>query len=45
LGDRHARQLAELIATRYPDRTVYVLGDAAYVQFARATLARSMDAL
>ena len=27
----HARQLAELIAARYPDRTVYVLGDAAYV--------------
>ena len=27
----HARQLAELIAARYPDRTVHVVGDAAYV--------------
>jgi hypothetical protein len=27
----HARELAELIATRYPDRTVHVVGDAAYV--------------
>jgi hypothetical protein len=27
----HARQLAELIATRYPDRRVHVVGDAAYV--------------
>lgn len=27
----HARQMAELIATRHRDRTVYVVGDAAYV--------------
>ena len=27
----HARQLAELIAARYPARTVHVVGDAAYV--------------
>jgi hypothetical protein len=27
----HARELAELIAGRYPDRTVHVVGDAAYV--------------
>jgi hypothetical protein len=27
----HARQLAELIAARFPDRTVHVVGDAAYV--------------
>jgi hypothetical protein len=27
----HARELAELIAARYPDRTVQVVGDAAYV--------------
>jgi hypothetical protein len=27
----HARVLAELIAARYPDRTVHVVGDAAYV--------------
>jgi len=27
----HARQLAELIAARYPDRRVHVVGDAAYV--------------
>jgi hypothetical protein len=27
----HGRQLAELIAARYPDRTVHVVGDAAYV--------------
>jgi hypothetical protein len=27
----HARQLAELLAARYPDRTVHVVGDAAYV--------------
>jgi hypothetical protein len=27
----HARQLAELIAARYADRTVHVVGDAAYV--------------
>jgi hypothetical protein len=27
----HARQLAELIAARYPNRTVHVVGDAAYV--------------
>ena len=27
----HARELAELIAARYPDRTVHVIGDAAYV--------------
>ena len=27
----HARELAELIAARYPDRTVHVVGDAAYV--------------
>ena len=27
----YARELAELIATRYPDRTVHVVGDAAYV--------------
>ena len=27
----HARQLAELIAARYPDRAVHVVGDAAYV--------------
>jgi hypothetical protein len=27
----HARQLAELLAARYPNRTVHVLGDAAYV--------------
>jgi hypothetical protein len=27
----HARQLAELIAARYPDRIVHVVGDAAYV--------------
>src|SRR6187551_2982341 len=27
----YARQLAELIAARYPDRTVHVVGDAAYV--------------
>src|SRR6476619_2596000 len=27
----HARDLAELIAARYPDRTVRVVGDAAYV--------------
>ena len=27
----HARQLAELIAARYPDRTVHLVGDAAYV--------------
>ena len=26
----HARQMAELIATRHPDRTVHVVGDAAY---------------
>ena len=26
-----ARQLAEMIAARYPDRTVHVVGDAAYV--------------
>ena len=28
----HAQQLAELIAARYPDRTVHVVGDAAYVR-------------
>jgi hypothetical protein len=27
----HARELAELIAARYPDRSVHVVGDAAYV--------------
>src|ERR1700750_710191 len=27
----HARELAELIAARYPDHTVHVVGDAAYV--------------
>ena len=27
----HARELAELIAARYPDRRVHVVGDAAYV--------------
>ena len=27
----YARELAELIAARYPDRTVHVVGDAAYV--------------
>ena len=27
----HARQLVELIAAGYPDRTVHVVGDAAYV--------------
>ena len=27
----HARQLAELIAARYPDRIVHVVADAAYV--------------
>jgi hypothetical protein len=27
----HARELAELIAARYPDRTVHVVADAAYV--------------
>jgi len=27
----HARALAELIAARYPDRTVHVVGDAPYV--------------
>src|SRR5215212_6228033 len=27
----HARELAELIAARYPDRAVHVVGDAAYV--------------
>jgi hypothetical protein len=27
----HARQLAEVIAARYPSRTVHVVGDAAYV--------------
>ena len=27
----HARQLAELLAARYPDRAVHVVGDAAYV--------------
>src|SRR6187431_965959 len=27
----HARELAELIAARYPNRTVHVVGDAAYV--------------
>ena len=27
----HARELAELIAARYPDRHVHVVGDAAYV--------------
>jgi hypothetical protein len=27
----HARQLAELIAARYPDRIVHLVGDAAYV--------------
>jgi hypothetical protein len=27
----HARVLAELIAARYPDRTVHVVGEAAYV--------------
>jgi hypothetical protein len=27
----HARELVELIAARYPDRTVHVVGDAAYV--------------
>ena len=27
----HARELAELLAARYPDRTVHVVGDAAYV--------------
>src|SRR6185295_14538369 len=27
----HARVLAELIAARYPDRRVHVVGDAAYV--------------
>ena len=27
----HARELAELIAARYPDRMVHVVGDAAYV--------------
>ena len=27
----HARRLAELIAARYPDRTVQMVGDAAYV--------------
>jgi hypothetical protein len=27
----HARELAELIAARYPDRVVHVVGDAAYV--------------
>jgi hypothetical protein len=32
-----ARELAELIAARYPDRTVHVVGDAAYVGDARAT--------
>jgi hypothetical protein len=26
----HARELAELIAARYPDPTVHVVGDAAY---------------
>jgi hypothetical protein len=28
----HARQLAELIAAPYPDRTVHVVGDAASVR-------------
>jgi hypothetical protein len=32
----HARQLAELIAARYPDRRVHVVGDAAYVGEHRA---------
>jgi hypothetical protein len=27
----HARELTALIAARYPDRTVHVVGDAAYV--------------
>ncbi|WP_238598017.1 transposase [Saccharothrix sp. ALI-22-I] len=27
----YAREMAELIATRHPDRTVHVVGDAAYV--------------
>ena len=27
----YARQLVELIAARYPDRMVHVIGDAAYV--------------
>ena len=27
----HARELAELLAARYPDRIVHVVGDAAYV--------------
>jgi hypothetical protein len=27
----HARELAELIAARHPDRRVHVVGDAAYV--------------
>jgi hypothetical protein len=31
-GRSHARQVAELIAARYPDRTVHVVGDAAYVR-------------
>jgi hypothetical protein len=33
----HARQLAEMIAARYPDRRVHVVGDAAYVGDACAT--------
>ena len=37
----HARQLAELIAARYPDRTVHVVGDAAYVAMARVMASSS----
>ena len=33
----YARELAELIAARYPDRAVHVVGDVAYVGNACAT--------
>jgi hypothetical protein len=33
----HARELAELIAARYPDRAVHVVGDAATSENASAT--------
>jgi hypothetical protein len=36
----HARELAELIAARYPDRIVHVVGDAAYVGERLRTLDR-----
>jgi hypothetical protein len=39
----HARQLAELIATRYPDRTVHVVGDAAYVGERARVAIRAVD--